>query len=617
MWIICNWGRIGLGGANIDLVHTPLGKYAGDLDTRKNTENIDDLFIDTWDLDNSIGVGQGNDFVYSGGGNDFVSSGAGDDFLDGGADKDILDYSFDASAGEAGPEPDQGIVASIGGAGATIKDTYGDTDTVVNFEEIWGSGFDDVFEVEGDLAAVALQYENFSADGVSDHEEVGDTLILTTTNSATVNLETNVLENGDESITVSGFENVVGSGNDDSIAGDFANNILVGGDGTDAIDGGAGDDILVVDADDLSVDGNVQGGDGHDALYVAGSDGVTIDMSATSIEVAVGGSGDDTFNLAADSGVTMAAGGAGDDIFHFAANEDSSGPVVVWGGDGADQFHFEEGTNILTASVAGLTTENFANFDLDLLGLGEDFDWGAIDAVVINPDANDEFYNGERWDGGSDHFSTEPSRMGISEATFTSPDFGFPVTSKYSLSENGVFWSTEDSVAWFEVHSSNLDYGGVALETQIPVHTSFITEGFWGEAATNQTYGEHANGKDLTLGELSEYEIGRGGSGNGVYIDAVYLASESVVAGDYSFSYGPPQFPGNIADLSARWSLAGGYFDGTTLVSNGSVTAIMPEEDDTPDVFDLLETLSGGTNVDSHTDANGHSSQSGSTGATQ
>ena len=44
------------------------------------------------------------------------------------------------------------------------------------------------------------------------------------------------------------------------------------------------------------------------------------------------------------------------------------------------------------STVVGLTSENFADFNLDMLGLDSEFDWSSIDAVILNPDENDRFF---------------------------------------------------------------------------------------------------------------------------------------------------------------------------------------------------------------------------------
>ena len=90
----------------------------------------------------------------------------------------------------------------------------------------------------------------------------------------------------------------------------------------------------------------------------------------------------------------MISGGSGNDTFNITTNNGS--PTIIWGGDGADTINLAAGVNssegpagILVVNVAGLPEENFHLFDIEQLGLGANFDWGQIDAILINPDATD------------------------------------------------------------------------------------------------------------------------------------------------------------------------------------------------------------------------------------
>ncbi len=203
-------------------------------------------------------------------------------------------------------------------------------------------------------------------------------------------------------LNVINFENVVGSSYTDTITGNDANNILYGGGGADSLSGGAGDDILVFDAADTTV----EGGAGRDVGVVTGKAGVAVDLAAQGLEVVVGGAGADNFTLnGLGSSVQMVAGGGGVDT--FAINiAPASGPVVIWGGEGADRFEILKGDGssedypplgIVTANVEGLTADNFADFDIGMLGFGAGFHWDMIDLIVLNPDAEDQFHvNGRR-----------------------------------------------------------------------------------------------------------------------------------------------------------------------------------------------------------------------------
>ena len=213
-------------------------------------------------------------------GNDTLIEGSGDDDLGGGDGTDTVDLS------DAG----QGVTVSLGDGTAT-----GDgSDTLTAFEDVTGSPFDDV--IDGDGGANTLS--GGSGDDVIDGHGGDDALdggagsdtarFASASSSVTVSLEDGDAS-GDGSDTLTGFEDVTGSGSADHITGDGGGNMLRGGAGADEIHGRTGADIVV-------------GGDGADEL--SGGDGG---------DILSGGSGKDQLN-----------GGRGRDACH--------------GGPGADSF---------------------------------------------------------------------------------------------------------------------------------------------------------------------------------------------------------------------------------------------------------------------------------------
>lgn len=132
-----------------------------------------------------------------------------------------------------------------------------------------------------------------------------------------------------EGDTLTGIENVTGSGFTDKLTGDGLANLLSGGGGDDDLVGGGGSDTL-------------NGGVGADVL--------------------TGDDGDDTLNGGADNDVLV--GGAGDDILNGAAGADS-----MVGGLGADQINGGDGVD----SVSYLTSAGAVTVNL-LTGIHGGFD---------------------------------------------------------------------------------------------------------------------------------------------------------------------------------------------------------------------------------------------------
>ncbi|GKT30396.1 FecR domain-containing protein, partial [Aduncisulcus paluster] len=85
------------------------------------------------------------------------------------------------------------------------------------------------------------------------------------------NLEAGVVSGGTYDDSLSGIENLVGSGYDDVIVGDSAANTLSGLAGDDSISGGAGDDLIEggTGADTL------EGGAGQDTFRFTEAEGLT------------------------------------------------------------------------------------------------------------------------------------------------------------------------------------------------------------------------------------------------------------------------------------------------------------------------------------------------------
>lgn len=182
-------------------------------------------------------------------------------------------------------------------------------------------------------------------------------------------------------------DDLAGGKGDDTLHGDDGNDTIDGGGDADQISGGAGDDFIFFDSEDTVIDG---GEDRDVGIYVDNGD-LTLDLSATNLEVVIGGLGNDT--LSADEATQACiAGGEGNDTLNLGS--DSGAPTVFWGGIGADTVCFTTGeqqssAGIMIVTVAGLTEENFKDFTLDRIGVGVGFDWSAIDLVMLNPESID------------------------------------------------------------------------------------------------------------------------------------------------------------------------------------------------------------------------------------
>ncbi|HGG65001.1 MAG TPA: calcium-binding protein [Rhodobacteraceae bacterium] len=575
--------------------------------------------------DDSLVAGSGDDLLYGGEDDDTLIGGRGNDLLDGGDDFDTADYSAAADPDTTGRTTGISVTqyAQDEGTG-TVQDGFGGTDTLVSIEFIKGTGFDDSFAVTGSLAGVGGNTQlQFDGGTESDH---GDTINLSgvTSGGLTVVLGTAGdsgyathstgfpgYNSGDAEIAFEGVENVVGTDSDDTINGNDVANILYGGEGADKLTGGAGDDILIFDAADTTV----EGGAGRDVGIVTGEAGVTVDLATQGLEVVVGGEGADNFTLNGQGdSLQMAAGGKGADIFtidSMGETPSSSGPVVVWGGEGADEFRINAlgGVNgngkvytdfahgILAVNVEGLTVDNFADFDLDLLGLGENFNWDAIDMVVLNPDAEDKFYiNGEQIEQKVETLTT------FHETEETWPEFGEP-----TFSGSEITLGSYDALSTYTLTESDF----LGADVTIQSGTRIITY-------ESSTFINNNGEED----DLHIYEPGRIG-----YAEA-FTKGNSVTPkpSQTTINSWDPEADDNLitfeiqkyywfrvldqTDTSAFTQqffhldtiggigtkfMVGGGFVGQSFSADGTITATMPNTEPTFSLTDWLASISGGT----------------------
>jgi Ca2+-binding RTX toxin-like protein len=194
-----------------------------------------------------------------------------------------------------------------------------------------------------------------------------------------------------------GDDTILGGDDDDDLYGGAGHDLLDGGSGDNALYGGAGDDILIFDAQGGPID-LLDGGSGFDIAYFSPKPSfdtatpLTIDMASIGIEAIVSGFGAD--DITSDgSTIRLIASGDGDDIINVVGG--GGAPTIVWGGAGSDTISVQMSQNldpvgILVVNTSNLTEENFHLFDLESLDMGSSFDWGAIDVVLVNPDAQDE-----------------------------------------------------------------------------------------------------------------------------------------------------------------------------------------------------------------------------------
>jgi Ca2+-binding RTX toxin-like protein len=175
-----------------------------------------------------INGGLGNDTLNGGLGNDTLNGGDGNDTLNGGDDNDTFVGSLgsDFLNGAAGTD-----VANYSSFGSSI--TLLPTGTILKA----GGTTDQLFQVETIIANAGFSNNTINASGAASPASINVNLGLSTNNLQ-------VLGGPVLTFTVTNFDDVIGTNQNDVITGDGQANILSGNAGNDIINGGLGNDTL-------------------------------------------------------------------------------------------------------------------------------------------------------------------------------------------------------------------------------------------------------------------------------------------------------------------------------------------------------------------------------------
>lgn len=317
-----------------------------------------------------------NDTLTGDGSTNFIEGGAGNDTMNGAGGTDTLSYAS-ATAG---------ITMNI--ATATAQATGGaGSDTVSNFENILGSGFNDTLTGNGSSNVIEGGAGNDTLNGAGGT----DTLSYEhATSGITINLATATAQatGGAGSDTISNFENILGSAFNDTLTGNTAVNIIDGGAGNDTIQGGTGNDTLI-------------GGLGTDTLtYAAAASAITVSLALGSAQ-STGGAGTDTISgfenltgsasadtLSGDANANVIDGGAGNDTIDGGAGNDT-----LTGGSNTDTVTFASAASGVTVNLATASAQNTVGAGTDTISGFENLT-GSAYADVLTGDSGANTING-------------------------------------------------------------------------------------------------------------------------------------------------------------------------------------------------------------------------------
>jgi Ca2+-binding RTX toxin-like protein len=361
--------------------------------------------------DDIIRSGTGRDTIFGGGGNDVINGGDGDNFLDGedGDDRISGGVGADFIVGGLGTDYiDAGLgtdtisyfrapmIAIVDLSLVTPQNTIGGgTDTLLNFENVIGSSFDDQLTgtvgdnvLNGEEGSDRVSYGNATAGVAVNLGLVGPQNTGGAGTDTLVSVEGLMGSNFNDSLIGDGGTNVMyGMDGDDVLSGLGGGDLFSGGNGNDMLNGGDGNDSLIGDA------GNdiLNGGAGLDtASYGDATAGVTVNLSIGTAQN-TGGAGIDTLVLRTieELGGSMYSdvltGDGGDNVLIGLAGDDQ-----LNGGDGNDLLLDAVGDDILnggagqdTVSYGGAISGPVTGVVVDLTIEGEQNTVGAgIDTLL-------------------------------------------------------------------------------------------------------------------------------------------------------------------------------------------------------------------------------------------
>jgi Ca2+-binding RTX toxin-like protein len=334
---------------------------------------------------NIIKAGSGADIITGGAGADDLQGEAGNDtfkatsatdgadIIDGGIDSDTVDYSVLGSSNK--------ITVTLGneGTSASVFVTSGDTDSVVNIENIIGT-------------------------------QGNDTI--------TGNSSANTLYGG------TGGDTLKGAAGDDELYGEAGNDTLSGGTGDDIIDGGADTDTVDYSNATAAITVDLDLNDGTTSQNVGASEG---NDTLNSIENAIGSSFDDTFktNYTVNNNFNGALGSDTVDYSSLVVNDATLDKVVA-------TMSGATATGS-SGSTATSTTDTFTSIENIKASAGNDTLTGDSNANTLNGEAGDDFLYGA---GGNDYIDGGTNTAVGDTVNYSSSSDGVTVDLSSGLAQN-------------------------------------------------------------------------------------------------------------------------------------------------------------------------------------
>jgi len=388
---------------NVSFANTTVGLFALVGTINRFGTSGDDVLIGTAARERFYGYA-GNDSLNGLEAEDQFIGGSGDDTLDGGAGTaddlnfvwDIADYWLEYEEGGT-----QGVTVDLTLGVAT--DTYGDTDTLIDIERIFGTAVDDVL-IGDDDAVTGNAFDPHTGTDIIEGRGGYDNLRynlsanfgspggITAMYSASVAGAGTVIDTGGFTDTFSGIEQLTATHYADIIVGGIGNDLFVALDGADFVDGGAGFDRMAYNSD--ASYGGLNG-----IIMLADTDGgersitdgfgnvdtiVNIEwIRGTGARDELAGNDLDELFEGLDGNDFLSGEAGNDELIGATGNDEllgGTGADTLVGGEGEDTLNGGEGNDELSGGLDADTFEFGANTANDLV-----MDFSASqDAVQLN-----------------------------------------------------------------------------------------------------------------------------------------------------------------------------------------------------------------------------------------
>ncbi len=432
---------------------------------------------------------------------------------------------------------------------------------------IWGGAQGDVLAGGGGTEDT-LSYENSAA-------------------AVTVDIGANTASGGDASTdTISGFENLTGSGFGDTLKGSSLANTLRGNAGTDILWGYGGSDTLY-------------GGDNDDTLH-GGNDADTL-LGDAGDDTLYGNTGNDT--LFGSIGNDILNGGNQIDTLYGEADDDTlnggSGGDTLNGGSGLDTLNGDGGDDTLNGDADNDTLNGGAGSDTLYGGTGDDtLDGGDQDDFLYGGDNNDTLKGGagtDTFDGGTG--------IDVIDYSANSTDFTIDMSAGTAILASGIT-ETFTNVENFRTGAGADTITGDVNDNE-----------FFGGAGNDRLTG--GAGDDILHGGADDDTL-IGGEGNDTYDGGNgfnTVSFEDMTTVNLQLNNGSLSATATIETYSniQKFSLTAGddYFFGDSLDNQADGS----DGDDEMSGFEGADILSGGDGNDTLTGGNGGDTLVGGTGS--